>query len=157
MTTANVVFSGPAEYTKPLMEERIIAAGQTIMPGHLVLKSSNQYINHNQSGNAAAYRIADMDFIRQKSVTQALVASETAQAFIPRVGETYNVVLAASQTIAIDSPLTSNGNGQVKIATVTGATPDVVLFYAEEAITTGAGVTARIRVRVAAAGSKATA
>ncbi len=157
MTTANVVFSGPAEVVKPLMEEAIITAGQTIKPGHLVIKSSDQYINHNSAGNAAAYRIADMDFIRNGKVTDTLVAGDTAQAFIPRVGETYNVVVGASQTIVVDSPLTSNANGTVKLATVTGATPDVVLFYAEEAVTTGGGATARIRARVAHAGSKATA
>jgi len=157
MTTANVVFSGSAEIVKPLIEEAVITAGQTIKPGHLVIKSSGQYINHNSAGNAGAYRVADLDFIRNGKVTDTLVAGDTCQAFIPRVAETYNVVVGASQTIVVDSPLTSNANGTVKLATVTGATPDVVLFYAEEAVTTGGGATARIRARVAHAGSKATA
>lgn len=156
MTTANVVFSGPADRVKPLMEEAIIATGQTIMPGHLVIKSSGEYIVHGTAGVGGAYRIADMDTIRQKAVTEALTADDTAQAFIPQPGESYNVVVGTSQTIVIDSPLTSNANGTVKLATVTGATPDVVLFYAEEAVTT-TGATARIRARVATAGYKATA
>jgi hypothetical protein len=156
MTTANVVFSGPAEVVKPLMEEAIIATGQTIMPGHLVIKSSGEYIVHGTAGVGGPYRIADMDFIRNGKVTDALVADDTAQAFIPRVGETYNIVVGTSQTVVVDSPLTSNANGTVKVATITGATPDVVLFYAEEAVTT-TGATARIRARVAHAGYKATA
>lgn len=156
-TTANVVFSGPAEVVKPLMEEAVIASGQSIKPGMLVIKSSGQYIVHGTAGVGGPYRIADVDFIRNGKATDTLVALDTAQAFIPRVGETYNVVIGASQTIVVDSPLTSNGNGTLKLATITGATPDVVLFYAETAVTTGGGATARIRARVAHAGYKATA
>lgn len=156
MTTANVVFSGPADRVKPLVEEAIIATGQTIKPGHLVIKSSGEWIVHGTAGVGGAYRIADMDFIRNGLVTDTLVVDDTAQAFIPTPGETYNIVVGTGQTVLVDSPLTSNANGTVKVATVTGATPDVVLFYAEEAVTT-TGATARIRARVATAGHKATA
>jgi len=66
-------------------------------------------------------------------------------------------VLATSQTILLGSPLTSSATaGQVEIAVVTGATPDQVLFVAEEAVTT-TGATARIRVRAVATGVSATA
>jgi hypothetical protein len=157
MATANVVFSGPADIVAPLIEEAIIASGQTIKPGNLVIKSSGQYIVHGTAGVGGAYRIANLDVIRNGRVTDTLVAGDTCQAFIPRPGESYNVIVGASQTIAIDSPLTSNANGTLKLATITGATPDVVLFYAEEAVTTGSGVTARILARVATAGHKATA
>lgn len=156
MTTANVVFSGPADVVKPIMEEAIIAAGQTIKPGMLVIKSSGQWIVHGTAGVGGPYRVADMDFIRNGKVTDTLTTGDTAQAFIPEVGHTYNVVVGASQTVVVDSPLTSNANGTLKLATTTGATPDVVLFYAEEAVTTGSGVTARIRARVATAGYKST-
>lgn len=157
MTTANVVFSGPADRVKPLQEEAIVATGQTILPGHLVIKSSGEYIVHGTAGVGGPYRIADLDFIRQKNVTEALTADDTAQAFIPQPGETYNIIVGNSQTVVVGSPLTSNANGTVKVATITGATPDVVLFYAEEEVTTSGGTTARIRARVATAGYKATA
>jgi hypothetical protein len=157
MATANVVYSGPADDIKPLVDEAIIATGQVIRPGHLVVRSSGQWINHNSAGNALDYRIADVDFIRNRRATDALDAGDTAQAFIPVPGQAYNIIVGASQTVAVGSPLTSNGNGTVRIAVVTGATPDVVMFYSEEALTTGAGATAQLRARVSHAGSKATA
>lgn len=157
MTTANVVFSGPADVVKPLYDEAPVATGQTILPGHLVIKSSGEWVVHATAGVGGEYRIADMNIIEQKSVTEALTVGQTSGAFIPEPGQTYNIIVGASQNIAVGDALTSNGNGTVKEATTNGATPDVVLFYAEEAVTTGAGVTARIRARVATAGFKATA
>lgn len=156
MTTANVVFSGPADRVKPIYQERPVATGETILPGHLVLETSGEWVNHGTAGTAGPYRIADMNIIEQKSVTDALTVGQDSGAFWPQPGETYNIVVADAQTVVADSPLTSNADGTVKVATVTGATPDVVLFYAEEAVTTS-GSTARIRARVATAGYPATA
>lgn len=157
MTTANVVFSGPAVENKPLYREKVVASGETILPGHLVLDNgSGEWKNHDAAGAGGYFHIADMNIFEQKSVSDALTIGQSSGAFYPRDGETYNVVLAASQTIAVGDALTSNGDGTVKEATTTGATPDVVLFYAEEAITT-TGATDRIRARVAVAGFPATA
>jgi len=156
MTTANVVFSGPASQTAPIMEERIITSGATIKPGHLVLTSSDKWINHNLAGDAGNYRIIDMDTAKQKLATDTLTALDNAQAFVPVPGQYYNVVLADSMTISKGDVITSNGDGTVKEATVTGATPDVVIGYADEAVTTS-GATARLRIRIATAGYQATA
>lgn len=155
MTTANVVFSGPADQVKPIQEERVITAATTIKPGHLVLTSSDQWINHNLAGDAGNYRIIDMDVIKQGLVTDTLDAGDSALAFVPVPGQYYNVVLANSQTISKGDVITSNGDGTVKEATVTGATPDVVIGYADEAVTTS-GATARLRIRIATAGYQAT-
>lgn len=155
MTTANVVYSGPADQ-KPQVEERIITSGATIKPGHLVLTSSDKWINHNLAGDGANFRIIDMDTLKQKLVTDTLTALDSAVAFVPVPGEYYNFVLADSQTVTKGLGLTSNGDGTLKIATVTGATVDIVLCYADEAVTTS-GATARIRARVATAGYQATA
>lgn len=157
MTTANVVFSGPVNKNDPLIDEAQVATGQTILPGHLVLKSSGEWINHDAAGDAGPFRIANLNIFEQKGVSDALTVGQDSEAFVPVPGEEYNVVVAASQTVVVDSPLTSNGDGTVKVATVTGATPDVVLFYAQEAATTGVGETARVRSRVATAGYNATA
>lgn len=158
MTTANVVFSGPADKVRPITRDAPIATGETILPGHLVVLSSGEWVGVTTQGGQAGICIADMNVIEQKSATEALTAGDNAKAFVPEVGCTYNVVLTASQTIAVGDPLTSSATaGEVEIAVVTGATPDQVLFVAEEAATTGVGVTARIRVRAVATGSPATA
>jgi hypothetical protein len=157
MTTANVVYSGPASNVDPITRSAAIATGETILPGHLVVLSSGEWVGNTTQGGAAGICIADMNVIEQKSVTEALTVNDTAKAFVPEIGCTYNVVLATSQTILLGSPLTSSATaGQVEIAVVTGATPDQVLFVAEEAVTT-TGATARIRVRAVATGVSATA
>jgi len=155
MTTANVVFSGPGEKVKPLMQEAVIASGETIKPGHLVLlDSSGEWKNHDSAGQGGDYCIADMNVIEQKSATETLTIGDTAPAFVPTPGETYNIVLADGETIAVGDPLTSNGDGTVKEAVTSGG--DEVLFYAREAVTTS-GATGRIRARVATANYSATA
>lgn len=156
MTTANVVFSGPASRTDPIRREA--AATAASLPGTLVeLDASGDFQAHSLAGAGGDLYILDMDTIRQKSVTEAVTVGDDVRAFVPEVGCTYNVILAASQTIVKGDMLTSNGDGNVKEATDTGATPDAVLFVAEEAATTGVGATARIRVRYVASGVKASA
>lgn len=157
MTTANVVFSGPASNVDPITRSATIATGETILPGHLVVLSSGEWVGNTTQGGAIGFCIADMNVVEQKSVTEALTADDTAKAFVPEVGCTYNLVLATSQTIALGAALTSSATaGQVEIAVTTGATPDQVLFVAEEAVTT-TGATARIRARAVASGVSATA
>lgn len=157
MTTANVVFSGPAVENKPIYSEKNVASGQTPSPGALVVDDgSGEWTVHATAGAGGQFYVLDLNIFEQKGVADAYAAGDRAGAFYPRDGETYNVILADSQTIGVGDALTSNADGSVKEATTTGATPDVVLFYAEEAITTS-GSTARIRARVATAGFPATA
>jgi len=152
MTTANVVFSGPADVVKPTYQEAVLASGQTPLPGTLVLKSSGEWIAHNVEGQGGAYRVIDLNIIEQGGVTDAWAAGDTAGAFWPRVGETYNIIVADGETVVVDSPLTSNGDGTVKVAATDGT--EEVLFYSEEAASPS-GSTARVRARVATAGYNA--
>ena len=153
MTTANVVFSGPADVVKPTVREFIVASGETIYPGMLVeVNSSGEAITHNTDGQGGYYFIADMNTLEQKLVTAALTIGGTGQFFYPRPGETYNLYLAAGQTITVGEALTSNAAGAVKSAAVDGT--DEILAYAEEAVTT-TGATGRVRARIATAGRNA--
>lgn len=158
MTTANVVFSGPARNVAPITREAKIAAAQTISPGSIVvLNGSGEWVLNTTQGGAAGFCIADMNVIEQKSVTEALTVGQNSKAFVPEVGCTYNLILADGQTIAVGDALTTSATGgQVEEATLTGATVDQVLFIAEEAVTTS-GATARIRARHVATGVAATA
>ena len=97
-----------------------------------------------------------MNVIEQKSVTEALTVGQDHDAFVPEVGHTYNLIVADGETIAVGDLLTSGGDGTVVEATTTGATPDVVLFVAEEAASPS-GSTARVRCRYVASGYPATA
>lgn len=156
-TGKNVIFSADASVVRPVVEEAKVASAQTILPGHVVIKSSGEWINHDTAGAGGKIYVADLNYLEQKNVDEALTVGDTSPAFSPRPGEEYNVVVAASQDItAVDTPLSSNGDGTLKIATVTGATPDVVLFYADEVINTGASAQL-VRCKVANYGTLATA
>lgn len=157
MTSANVVFSGPASDVAPIKRSKKVESGATILPGMLVEDNgSGEWQVHSTQGSGGDLYVADMNVIEQKKVTEALTAGQTHSALVPEVGRTYNVVLAALQTITAGELLTSDGAGAVETATITGATPDVVLFAAEEAVTT-TGSTGRIRARYVASGVPATA
>lgn len=150
MTTANVVFSGPAANVHPLYDEAVVASGQTPLPGMLVIEASGEYTVHATAGQGnGAIRVLDMDVVKQGSATTAYAAGDTAYAFWPQPGQTYNVVLAASQTITKDEALTSNGAGAVRTAALDGT--EEILFYADEDVTT-TGSTGRVRARVAMSG-----
>lgn len=158
MTSANVVFSGPARNVAPITREAKIKSGETILPGHIVtLDSNGEWVGNTVQGGAIGFCIADMNVVEQKLVTEALTAGDNAKAFVPEVGCTYNLILTTSQTIIVGDALTTSATaGRVEKATTTGATVDEVLFIAEEAVTTTAS-TARIRARHVASGVAATA
>lgn len=155
MTTANVVFSGPASNTAPIRREAKATAAS--LPGTLVeLDASGDFQAHSIAGGGGDLYILDMDTIRQKSVTEAVTVGDDVRAFVPEVGCTYNVILADGETIVKGDMLASGGDGTVVEATATGATPDVVLFVAEEALSPS-GANGRLRVRYVASGVPATA
>lgn len=155
MTTANVVFSGPADKVNPLTRSAVIDAGNTILPGMLVaLDADGEFELLTTGGGASSFFIADMNVVEQKSATEALTIGDMAKAFVPEVGCTYNLVLKDGETIAKGDPLTSEAaSGLVVEATLTGATPDTIMFVAEEALSPS-GANGRIRARYVGVGIK---
>jgi len=145
MTTANTVFAGPVEVNKPLMREAKIKAGETLVGGMLVELSSGEWQAHGTADVGGDICVIDMDTIGQQAVTAALTVGQSHAAFIPQVGYSYNLVLAASQTITKGEALSSDGSGAVKSAATDGSSE--ALFVADEDVTTGAGGTGRIRAR----------
>lgn len=150
----NTVFAGPAEVNKPLMNEATIATGQTLVGGNLVELASGEWQAHSTADVGGDIYVIDMDTVGQKAVTATLTAGQSHPAFIPQVGYSYNLILAASQTIAKGAALSSNGAGAVKAAATDGT--DEALFIAEEAVTT-TGATGRIKARYNPTGVNATA
>lgn len=145
----NVIFSATVGDTCPEQEQAVIAAAQTIVPGATLLLSGGEFIDHNAAGEARDFFVANLNAEAQESVSDAWAVGDTCTAFIPQAGQYFNMVVAASQNItAKGTALTSNGDGTLKIATITGATPDVTLCFADEVVNTG-GATALVRVRIA--------
>lgn len=157
MTSINVVFAGPETETRPIRAEKPIASGETLYPGYLVEDNgSGEWQAHSTAGTGADMAVIDLNGAKQTGASNVWTAGDDAQAFYPAEGQSFALVLAASQTITVGEALTSNGDGTVKSATITGATPDAVLFVASEAVTTS-GSTARILARRVSSGVKATA
>lgn len=153
----NVIFSASAANVCPDVREKKIKAAQVIKPGHIMAVDSDEFINHASEGNGGAIYVANLSSYGQGDVDDTLTAGDTVMGFVPAPGEVFNVMVAAGENItATDTGLSSNGDGTLKIATVTGATPDVVLFHSEEVINTGASNTL-VRCKVANYGTLATA
>ena len=99
--------------------------------------------------------VANKDEARSLSVDTAWSQNENMAALKLRSGELANVLVAATQNITASGvPLSLNGSGLLKIATVpgtVGATSEQVMCYSDEIInTTGNPATGTlVRVRVA--------
>lgn len=79
---------------------------------------------------------SNRDVMRQKNMDAAWVINESAQGVEFRSGEFGCVRVAASQVIAKRrTPLSSNGDGTLKIALTDGT--EQILAYSDEIITTG--------------------
>lgn len=150
----NTIYVAPVGGVQPQQEQAVIKAAEVINPGHIVLLDSNgEFINHNAAGEAKDFFVANLNAEAQESATTVWAAGDTCTAFQPQPQQYYNVVVAAGQNItAKGTALTSNGDGTLKIATITGATPDATLCFADEVINTG-GAATLVRVRIATVGA----
>ena len=133
----NTIFRSPAATVAPIVAEALASAA--LSPGNFVNKDANgAFEKHATAGGGGEelLYIVNANFLEQLTVADAITSGDTTQAFEPRPGETYNMLVATSQTIdELDKPLTSNGDGTLKIGTP--ATDDI-LCYAREVITTTA-------------------
>ena len=66
-------------------------------------------------------------------IDTAYLASETVFSYKPASGEYYQMLVATGQALVVDTPLTSNGAGLLRIAVI--ATEPVVC-YSDQTITT---------------------
>lgn len=152
VTTANVVFVSPGADVYPLKKELVVKAATTILPGYLVTRASGEMDLFAGDGQGGDIFIADMNTLEQKAYTAALTAGDSYPAFVPQVGYEYNMYVADAQTVVVGSPLTSNGDGTLKVCATNGT--ETKLFTAEAAVTTS-GSTGRIQVRFDPAGYSA--
>ena len=140
----NKIFTGDYSVTRPVQEEAQAAA--VLTPGQLLFKSAGQFTQHATDGAGAGVRlyVCDLDTLKQGGTDDTIASGDTAVAFEPRQSERYNVLVAAGQNItALDTALTSNGDGSLRIGVV-GV--DSILCYADEIINTG-GAAALVSVK----------
>jgi hypothetical protein len=142
----NTIFVSPASTVQPIVAEALAAAA--LSPGNLLNKdATGKFEKHGTAGGGTEVMlyIANANFLEQLTVSDALTSGDTVQAFEPRAGESYHMLVATSQTIdVLDKPLTSNGDGTLKIGTP--ATDDI-LCYADEVITTTAVTLVKVKFK----------
>lgn len=123
-----------------------------ITPGHLLVRTSATQVGvHATADGPAEALFALTDPSLSKDWDEAYANGERVAFAACKRGDQINAILAASQTAVIDppSPLVSNGDGTLKVATVgTSTLEGAVVAYARQAITT-TGAVARIIVEVA--------
>ncbi|WP_299314337.1 hypothetical protein [uncultured Halomonas sp.] len=140
---ANMIFAGPNTENVPQVKEKI--AGAAFLPGAVVVMDGEEFVPHDVAGGRGRYYVAQENYLAMKDVTDEYAIGDLAIGMIPLDEQFFYCRIAASQTIGEDTPLASNGSGLL----VAAAAEDEVLFYAEEAVTTGAGETALCLSRVA--------
>jgi hypothetical protein len=132
--------------------ERVAAAGSTVYPGDLVERTTADTMQeHSTADGFAEGLVADINPYEEDTSTAAIdkvwAVGDTVRMIQSAPGDTLNMRLATSQTAVINSPLVSNGDGTLKVATIgAGTLEGAVRFMAIEAVTTTSSV-ARILVK----------
>lgn len=130
------------------LRREALSSAAGILPGLLIQRAAGEVaVFATADVKPAVLRVADLSVGDAGDVTREYADGETVNYVEGMSGGTYVTLrVAASQTIAIDGELASNGDGYVKSPAVAGTG---VIFIADEAVTTGAGEEAFIRAIVA--------
>ena len=115
-----------------------------VTPGMLVTRTATGIRPHNVAGGSAAPAFAVENDQIGDGIDDDYAIGENAFYRTFAQGSAVYALLAPSQTIAVGALLQSNGDGKLIVA----ASADNVVAQAIEAVTTGAGVTARIKVEI---------
>lgn len=135
---SNRVYIGPAEH-KVDVKERL--ASESILPGQVMVQTTGFEFELAGADEAGLVYFAGNNILGERD--EAYPVGETVQGYRPASGEYYELVLAASQVIAEDAPLTTNASGNL-VALGAGTN---VIAYADEAVTT-TGAVGQIRVYI---------
>lgn len=139
----NTVWAGTIE-NRPLKDECKTAVA-TIKPGHMLNKTAGLFVPTATSGEAAALYIADLNTSKQGGVDELWASGDSVGAFYPRAGELFNVRSAVANYTALDTPLTVNALGQVRIA-LTDGTEEIIAYVQEVINVTVADTLVRVRM-----------
>lgn len=138
---ANKTFLGSVENNQPEQVE-LPGAAAGILPGNLLLRAANELKLHD--GAAAGGFVYVAKEAPHGDIDTAYLVDETVFSYKPESGEYYRMLVATGQTLVVDSPLTSNGAGLLRLAV---PATEVVVCYADETITTAATVPVRVKFK----------
>jgi hypothetical protein len=138
----NTVFAGSVEHQPTIVEAR--AAAGNIRPGQLVTRTAGQFALTANAQPGALY-IADLNSMRQGGIDELYASGDTVKAFYPKAGELFHVRSAVANYTAVDTPLTCNAAGQVRIA-LTNGTEEIVAYVDEVINVTVADSLVRVRM-----------
>jgi hypothetical protein len=128
----NKTFLGSVENNQPEQVE-LPGAAAGILPGNLLLRTDDEFEIHDGAGAAGFVYVAKE--APHGDIDTAYLEGETVFSYRPKSGDFYQMLVATGQALAVDTPLTSNGAGLLRIAVI--ATEPVVC-YSDETITTTA-------------------
>lgn len=118
-------------------EER--RAGGAIKPGHLVTPSGANVVVHAADGDQAAPWFAKEDALMGNGIDVAYASGDLVSIHMAQPGDrVYARVAAAAAAIADGAPLTSDGDGCLRLGVV--GTDDIIA-HAAEAVDNSAGAT----------------
>lgn len=147
----NTIVLKPKDGISRRYEEGRVAAGQTITPGMLIaLNSSGEIVVHGSAGVAAlnepVMMIAIEDGLIGRTIDTNYAAGELCRYVILLPGDEFYGILVDGENAAVQSPLTSNGDGKFQVATGTEKT----LARSLEALNLvgGAAADGRLKMRV---------
>ena len=131
-------------------DEAITASGSAVVPGDLVeLTAAGEVQEHSTADGGTQKAFALTNLPVAGTVDDAYAVGETCRFGYAHSGQIVYATLAASQTATRLTPLVSNGDGTLKIATLSATTlATAIVGYPVEPVTT-TGATARIKVRIA--------
>jgi hypothetical protein len=112
--------------------EEYVCGATNILPGMLVARdSAGLLIPHGTAGGTFVSGEVAVEYrLLGKTVDDAYVAGDLVQTFIAQPGDVVQLILNAEENAAINSKLSSNGDGTVQVV----ATTEGVTFEALEAL-----------------------
>ena len=133
-----------------IQAEAISASGSSIVPGDLLaINAAGEVLEHATSDGISQKAIALKNLATAGEIDDAYAVGETVSYGFAQPGQIAYMTLATSQVATRITALVSNGDGTLKIATISATTiTGAVVGYPVEPVTT-TGATARIKVRIA--------
>ncbi len=136
---------------RPIYSDKV-AANANITPGALIeLASATQVqpIATADKFNARMFAVetAHAPLVNTPNIDQAYASGDTVYFIYAQPGDLVYAIIDASQTVTVGSRLAASGvAGRLSVETTN--VDGTIVGIAEEAVTTGAGATARCRVRI---------
>lgn len=136
---------------RPVHNDKTAATG-TILPGALIELASATTVTPIATAdkfNARMFAVetATAPLVNTPNMSQAYASGDVVNYIYAQPGDLVYAIVGASQTVVVGSRMAANGTaGQLSVeATNVDGT---IVGIAEEAVTTGVGETARVRVRI---------